>query len=311
MVESQDREGIGAADLLVRSTDILDEMYDGVYLVDRQRRIRFWNRGAERLSGYASADVLGTACSDNLLMHVNSAGESLCLTGCPLAATMDDGVPREAEAYLHHRDGHRVPVLVRTSPIRDARGVIIGGVEVFDDNSARTSMRQEIESLRSLALVDALTGVGNRRYVDITLASRHDELERYGWAFGVLLFDIDHFKAFNDRFGHAVGDRVLRMVAQTMSASVRSFDVVGRWGGEEFVVILEKISLDQLSERANSLRRLVAASNFTEGAVSLSVTVSAGGTLARVGEPVAETLRRADGLLYESKAAGRNRCSLA
>lgn len=119
--------------------------------------------------------------------------------------------------------------------------------------------------------------------------------------------DIDHFKAFNDRFGHDTGDRVLRMVAQTLASNVRSFDVVGRWGGEEFVVILEKVDLEELSRRTDVLRRLVGSSSLSAGDELLSVTISIGGAIARPGEDPSETLKRADGFLYRSKEAGRNR----
>ena len=289
--------------------DLLNQLTNGVYLVDRARRIQFWNRGAEELTGYAAPDVAGRACSDNLLMHVDAEGHSLCQSRCPLAATMDDGQSREADVFLHHRDGQRVPVLVRTSPIRNSQGQIIGGIEVFDDNSARMSMHAEIESLRKLALVDPLTEVGNRRRVEIALASRHAELERYGWPFGVLLADVDHFKAFNDRHGHATGDRVLRMVAQTLAANVRPYDVVGRWGGEEFLVVMGKMDAGELAHRAEILRNQVSASSVSAGEIPLSVTVSIGGTVARNQETVAETVDRADELLYQSKTAGRNRCT--
>ncbi len=294
---------------LESSHDLLNQLTNGVYLVDRLRRIQFWNRGAEELTGYAASDVVGSACSDNLLMHVDSEGHSLCLLGCPLEATMNDGQAREAEVFLHHRDGQRVPVLVRTSPIRDARGQIVGGIEVFDDNAARASMREEVSALRELALVDPLTEIGNRRYAETALASRHAELERYGWVYGVLMIDVDHFKAFNDRYGHATGDRVLRMVATTLKSSVRTYDVAGRWGGEEFIGILEKMTADELARRAETLRLLVSSSSLTVDGAALSVTVSIGGTVARSSETVAEAVRRADELLYQSKAAGRNRCS--
>ena len=287
--------------------DILDQMHDGVYLVDTDRAIRFWNKGAERISGYGAEEVLGTRCSDNLLMHVDDEGEPLCLTGCPLAATIADGAPREVEVYLHHKEGHRVPVHVRAAPLRDSAGRVVGAIEVFSDNSARSAMREEIERFKKLALFDPLTDIGNRRFAEMALTARHDEQERYGWPFGVLLVDIDHFKSFNDRFGHDTGDRVLRMVAQSLAANVRSFDVVGRWGGEEFVVVLEKVDLEELGRRADVLRRLVGTSSLLVDVEPLSVTVSIGGTIARPGEDPSETLKRADGFLYRSKEAGRDR----
>lgn len=134
--------------------EILDQMYDGVYFVDRGMAIRYWNRGAERISGFSRADVLGTRCSDNVLMHVTDDGTTVCGAGCPLARTIEDGEPREGEFHLHHREGHRVPVMVRTAPLRGPGGAIIGGVEVFSDNRSATALRHEIEELTRLALFD-------------------------------------------------------------------------------------------------------------------------------------------------------------
>lgn len=288
---------------------ILDQMYDGVYFVDTEMAIRYWNQGAERISGFTAHEVLGTRCMDSILTHVDDKGTNLCLNGCPLSAAMRDGHPREAEIYLHHKNGHRIPVLVRTAPLRDDDGRTIGGIEVFSDNRTRSAMRDEIEKLTKLALVDPLTEAGNRRYGEMTLRSRHSELERYGWPYGVLMIDIDHFKSFNDRFGHDTGDRVLRMVAQTLLANVRSFDAVARWGGEEFVVILEKVDADELAARAAGLCRLVAASNLTIEETVHAVTVSIGATTALADERVEDVLVRADVLLYRSKAEGRNRAT--
>ena len=170
-------------------------------------------------------------------------------------------------------------------------------------------MRDEIEELSRLALFDQLTEVGNRRFAEMTLASRQDELDRYGWPYGVLMIDIDHFKSFNDRFGHDVGDVVLRMVAQTLKANTRSFDVVARWGGEEFVIILEKVEASELAKRAAMLCRLVEASSMTANGESLSVTVSIGGAIAKTDSESGETVKRADELLYRSKETGRNRAT--
>jgi diguanylate cyclase (GGDEF)-like protein len=223
---------------------------------------------------------------------------------------MQDGQSREAEVYLQHKAGHRVPVLVRTAPLKDNSGRVIGGIEAFGESSARSAMREEIETLRRLALRDELTDIGNRRYAEMALQSRQSEMERYGWNYGVLMIDIDHFKTFNDQYGHDIGDRVLKMVATTLVSNVRTFDVVGRWGGEEFLVVIEKIDLPELTQRAEKLRALVKASGFGVDDQELSVTISLGGTLARPDEAVADTVKRADKLLYLSKAEGRDRCTI-
>jgi PAS domain S-box-containing protein len=121
---------------------LIDHLYDGVYYVDRGRRIRYWNQGAERLTGFAAASVVGHFCYDNLLNHVDASGTQLCRDGCPLAATMVDGEPREAEVFLRHREGHRVPIRVRTSPVRDREDKVIGAVEIFDDRTELSTARR-------------------------------------------------------------------------------------------------------------------------------------------------------------------------
>ncbi len=145
---------------------IVDNLYDSVYFVDRQRRIVYWNRGAERLTGFASHEVLGTCCSDDILMHVDETGKSLCRESCPLAETMEDGTPREAEVYLPHKLGHRVPVLVRPSPVRNAQGEIAGGVEIFSANAGQLAVRERMEELEKAVLLDPLTEAGNRRLAE-------------------------------------------------------------------------------------------------------------------------------------------------
>ncbi len=213
-----------------RYKDILDNLYDGVYFVDRQRRITYWNRGAERISGYKASQVLGKRCLDNFLNHVSEYGIQLCLNGCPLHATMDDGKPREAEVYLHHSDGHRIPVLVRTSPIRDADGEIIGAVESFSDNSSLLTTRRRVNRLEQTVLLDPLTGIGNRRFIDIRIHSAFFEYQQHRIPFGILFMDIDDFKTVNDRFGHEIGDRSLQLVASTLKHNLRGDDAVARSG---------------------------------------------------------------------------------
>ncbi len=286
---------------------ILDDLHDGVYLVDLERRITYWNRGAERITGYGADEAMGRRCRDGFLVHVNERGESLCLEGCHLSQAMGGGLPVEAEAYLQHRDGHRVPISLRAAPVHDAAGRIQGAIEVFTDNSRVAAMSDLNKELRKLTLLDPLTEVGNRRFIEQQLAARLDEQDRYGWRVGVLFVDIDRFKEINDRYDHTVGDRVILMVARSLVNGIRSFDIVGRWGGDEFVVLVVNVDEDQLRIVAGKLRRLVGSSGFTERGEPIRVTVSIGGVVAAAGERPEAVLRRADRLMLASKAAGRNR----
>ena len=291
--------------------EIVENMHDGVYFVDRERRITFWNKSAERITGYAAADVVGTSCADNLLVHVDAQGRELCQGSCPLVAAMDDGLSHEAEVYLHHKQGHRLPVWVRTSPMRGAEGNFTGAVEMFTDISSRQALHEQVDELRKLALIDSLTGIPNRRHFEAQLHSRLEELRRNGVAFGLLFMDIDHFKQVNDRYGHDIGDQVLTIVAKTLALSVRPFDLVCRWGGEEFVGIFPHTDLPALHGIADRLRILVAHSRVNTGVGALAATVSIGGTVAKSDDSAASIIKRADTLMYASKANGRNRVQVA
>ena len=105
---------------------ILDNLYDGIYFVDRTRKITYWNKAAERITGFRRSEVLGAPCHDHILNHINDEGDPLCQSECPLAKCIETGQPTEAEAYLHHKEGYRLPVSIRVTPILDQDGNVIG-----------------------------------------------------------------------------------------------------------------------------------------------------------------------------------------
>lgn len=286
--------------------ELLDSLADGVYFVDLERRVTYWNKAAERISGYSEQEILGKSCSDNFLRHVDDCGTQLCIEGCPLRATMSDGMAREANVYMHHKFGHRVPVHVRATPMRGAGGTVIGAVEVFADNSKSIDIIKEIETLRKEVLTDKLTCVGNRRYADFSMENLDRTMAESKVPFGVLFIDIDHFKKVNDTWGHDVGDDVLVMVAKTLDASLRPLDVLCRWGGEEFVVFVPNTNQESLKGLAERLRILVEHSWIDHGDEQIRVTASFGGAVSRQGEEAAAVVARADKQVYLSKEGGRN-----
>jgi diguanylate cyclase (GGDEF)-like protein/PAS domain S-box-containing protein len=286
--------------------ELIEALGDGVYFVDRERRITFWNRGAERISGLSRDQVLGVRCGDATLRHVDESGRLLC-GDCPLSATMEDGRPRELFAYLQHADGHRVPVRIRSNPIHGADGTITGAVEAFEDASGDLAGRQRIAELERLALLDPLTRLGNRRHAEIQLQAHMQEFERSQRSFGILFFDIDRFKRFNDDHGHEMGDRVLSMVGRTLAASVRVYDSVCRWGGDEFVGVIADVDEKRLLAVAEKMRVLVVTAGLRLPTETIGVTLSVGASFAHHGDSVETMLARADRLMYDSKAAGGNR----
>src|SRR3990167_1736007 len=242
--------------------------------------------------------------------HFDAYGVQLCITTCPLAKTVADLMPREINLYIRHKKGHRVPVLVRTTILQDSQCKVVGAVEIFSDNTPKLAITQRIKELEKMALLDPLTELANRRYIELNIQTKLDEMRRYGRSFGILFMDIDHFKKVNDLHGHDIGDKVLIMVSNTFIKNVRASDIIGRWGGEEFLAIIPNINEDQLYLTANKLRALVERSGFSVDSGIVQVTISIGAAIAQPKDTTETLLERADKLLYYSKTNGRNRVSI-
>jgi diguanylate cyclase (GGDEF)-like protein/PAS domain S-box-containing protein len=283
---------------------LLDNAYDGIYFVNRDRKITYWNEGAEVLTGYSVSEAVGRHCFNNFLGHVDEYGTPLCTTGCPLSKAMADGQPAQAEFYLRHKSGHRVPISVRVLPMRNNLGMVVGAVEVFSDATARERAEKRVRELETLAFRDPLTHLANRRYLELKVAQALEDHQQFGREYGLLLLDLDRFKQVNDTYGHDVGDALLRVVAETLEHAMRSADIVGRWGGEEFLVLMSDVNAVALSDLAERCRVMIAQSSVGQGASRVSVTASIGATLLNHTDSAATAVRRADELMYQNKASG-------
>jgi diguanylate cyclase (GGDEF)-like protein/PAS domain S-box-containing protein len=289
---------------------VLDNLLDGVYFTDRDRRITYWNHAAEYLTGYRAEEVIGKHCSDNFLMHVDDSGCLLCAGDCPLSRTIADGHSRRADVYFHHKSGHRVPVEVRVCPILGRDGEVLGAVEIFNDNSRQRSVRERARELAKFAFLDPTSQVGNRRYLEQQLSQQLDQYSKHATLFGIMLADLDEFKKINDTYGHVAGDAALVTVAKTLSNCLRASDVVGRWGGDEFLAILPGITREVLAKASEKFRTLVAQSTVPLDGSEIRVTISVGAAMVAPGDSPESLLNRADQHLYTSKQSGRNRVSL-
>lgn len=285
--------------------EIINNLCDGVYFVDTERRITFWNKAAEEITGYKSEEILGQCCQNNLLNHIDKNGRPLCLFGCPLYASIIDGQQRKAEVFLRHKEGHRIPILVNTFPIEES-GIIIGAIEIFTQRSPIVYEDDLIEQLSNLAMNDQLTGIANRRKIESYLEYKLLEMSRFHNNFCVTFMDIDHLKEFNDMYGHEMGDEVLKSITKSIMHTTRKTDLFGRWGGEEFIGIFEIKNDYEAALMAEKLRILVEASEIDFEGKNLSVTASLGVTVPREHDTFDAVIKRADFLMYQSKQKGRN-----
>jgi diguanylate cyclase (GGDEF)-like protein/PAS domain S-box-containing protein len=203
------------------------------------------------------------------------------------------------ELEYYRKDGSIMTGELQVIPHRDATGQVIELIGVTRDISERKAFEAE---LRNFAVTDGLTGVWNRRQGTELLAADL-AARRPGQALSLLMLDIDHFKAINDTFGHQAGDHVLIEIASRLRRSLRGNDMVARWGGEEFIVLVRDCALPDAGRLAENIRAAIAEVPF--GPMG-RITVSIGAAEARDNEDLQSWLSRADQALYRAKRAGRN-----
>jgi diguanylate cyclase (GGDEF)-like protein/PAS domain S-box-containing protein len=294
------------------SDTILDQLPVGVCLVGADLRVSYWSKTAEKLTGFASEEVVGRLCREKVPLHLEEGDVSLCDGECPLIATLDDGKDRQAEICMRSRDGERLHVHVQLSPVRDEErgGEITGVLQIFFEVRERMSTRKRGQFGGETVLLDGLTSLPNRKYLEEELSVRLDELDRSGTPFGVLILWIEDLQSVRDEHGPGVADELIRAVAQALVNGSRPGDEFGRWGSDELLAVVGKVSRVELVKAAERLRSLVKKTQIAGAKSHVKAAVSIGGAVARRGENVDSLLERADRMLSESQIAGRNRVKI-
>jgi diguanylate cyclase len=171
-------------------------------------------------------------------------------------------------------------------------------------------LQHSLEAIRAESLTDPLTGLGNRKYFDRSIEVAVQEALENGEPLSLLMFDIDHFKSFNDSYGHLTGDQVLRLVGMSLRQTIKGQDITARYGGEEFAVVLPNTGLRQALTVADHIRRAIMAKELKKkstGEILGRVTISVGVSMLKAGDDTDSLIERADACLYAAKRNGRNR----
>ena len=292
--------------------DYLEYVSDGVYLVDKERRISYWNRAAEKITGFRATEVRGQCCADNILTHVDDKGTQLCREDCPLAQTLKDGRDREALVFLRHKLGHRVPVLIAVRPVRDHSGKVIAAMETFHESPDAAAMRNALDRLKNWGCVDAVSGLLSRRVLDARLQDRFLEMQQLGWPFGVLLVEVDNLGKVQKRLGEQAVAKALRLAGQSIQNALRSHDMVVRWDAAQFLAIVVNVTAEELTTIAQHMRALVKSSYIYVDVDDepLRVTVSIGAAISDDGIEEDALRKRAQQAVAQSQQAGGDQVNL-
>lgn len=290
-------------------SQLLDQIFDGLVEIDGHGRVTRWNRGAERLTGYPAARVVGKPFLKHPARHVSPSGREIPEARHPLLQTVRDGIPREALAYLTHAEGYRLTLITRCFALYHGREHPSGAIELFSDNKSLIAAFHVAETTEETIVFDPLTGIGSRSHIESKIRSAIEGYKARQTPFGILFIDIDHFKLFNDTRGHLAGDKLLRLVANSIRNNLRVTDSCGRWGGEEFIAVVYGLDSKVLGKVAEKLRATIQEAKVREDDIEAGVTVSIGATLVRPADTLHSVIDRADRLMYRSKRDGRNRVS--
>jgi diguanylate cyclase (GGDEF)-like protein/PAS domain S-box-containing protein len=299
--------------------DLMHHLVVPTFVLDPAGRVLIWNKACERLTGLSAEAVVGTAdhwrafyaelrpTLADLVLESRFSEIHDYYRDFSKFGLNDFGVAVENWCDLRYA-GRRAYLAIDAGPIYDDAGAVIAVVETLRDI---TTQREAQDALATLAALDGLTGLANRRSFDETLDAESRRCDRAGTPLALLMLDIDGFKLFNDSYGHGRGDECLRTVARTVADTVRrGIDHVARYGGEEFAVVLPDTGLAGARAMADRIRAAVEALHIPHRAAPVGsvVTVSIGGVSVPRPDPDGRRLlAAADAALYRAKRDGRNR----
>ncbi len=287
---------------------VLENMYDGFYLVDSDLKFRIWNNGMERVLGRSAVRMLDQPWTSKQIEFADKQTRPLDEVSRPLREVIRTEKPLTSQLKVQHDNGNWIDVEVMSVPLFDHDGSLQGVAEIFRNLSEDRRRRREDSDLRRKATRDSLTGLSNRGELERTLRSMFADFNSQSNSepFSVIFLDVDHFKNVNDTYLHQTGDQVLVNLAKLLQTETYSGELICRYGGEEFVVLCPATDLKQAHAKAERLRVSISQTTLSK-VESLKVTVSFGVTEVEDGDTLDDILSRADNALFMSKDKGRNR----
>jgi PAS domain S-box-containing protein/diguanylate cyclase (GGDEF)-like protein len=288
----------------------LDNLPVGVYMVDTNLKIVFWSRGAERISGYLTQDMLGRHCREKLLVDLDENNPVACGEACQLTDSMRNGQAYEADVLLRHRAGHRIPVHVRAAPLRDCHDKIVGATECFEENRFTAARDRRGKGAESPIGTDAVTGLLNSAATHLRLQESMAGFNERQLHFCILLAEVDGLSKFQQVHGKEAVEAACNVVGHTLSNALRPSDVVGCWDEHRFLAIVMNCERSMLKRVGERVRKMESYSEVEWWGDELPVSVSIGGTAAVLGDDADTVVKRAQAALRRSINEGGNRVSV-
>jgi diguanylate cyclase (GGDEF)-like protein len=297
---------------------VIERVGFGIFVLDRDLNVLMWNRFMQDHSGKTAEQVIGKSIFESFpelpRVWFTRKVESVFQLGSfafssweqrPYLFKFDHDRPITGGVDFMQQDCTFMPLALD----HEVRAVCVTISDATHASMMQRARDEAVAKLQEFADRDGLTGIANRRYFELRLADEFSRWQRYGGDLAMLLFDLDHFKRINDDLGHLVGDTVLRVMAERVAKSVRVQDVFGRFGGEEFALLLPCTNFDDAMIVAEKVRRAIGETPIDVQGARVPVTASVGAARARTGvtSSYEALINEADAALYTAKRQGRNR----
>lgn len=268
---------------------IVDRVETGVFAVDLEQKVSYWNHGAGKITGFLSQEVLGRPCRDTILVEGEEHNPLVCAHQCPLESTRD-GVHQEVVSYVRHRSGHVVPVQLWTMALRNQAGTIVGAVKVFAERVALPELNRE-ETMPGLSKdADPETGVPSRSSVEGFVLEQIGVSARQGRPCGIIAIRLAELANFRQSHGIEASCALAREVARTLKDLVRRTDVLGRWDADRFLAVLPGCGPEPLQRVAGRMEAVASRVAIPWWGDRLSLKVTVRFTLIAAGDNV-ETIQ--------------------
>jgi diguanylate cyclase (GGDEF)-like protein/PAS domain S-box-containing protein len=285
---------------------VLDTLQTGVYIVDRNRRIRFWNEGAEQITGYLRQDVVGRFLREHFFASADSTKDIDSDSEDPINLAFRDGKPSIMDVSILHKDGYRIPIVLRTHPIRSARGEVVGAAESFEKNRSASEWSRRQSGIVDLSCLDGITGLASRSSMETRLSECLTTFEEHNIPFSILLVQVDQLEQFRSSRGPGVVPTILRIVAQSLENCVRPTDTVGCWDHNQFIAILVECRQSEVLLVGERVRKMISRAEIEWWGDTFTITSPVGGAGCRPGDEIETIIARAAASLKESIAQGGN-----
>ncbi|SAK91423.1 GGDEF domain-containing protein [Caballeronia temeraria] len=297
---------------------VIERVGFGIFVLDRDLNVLMWNRFMQDHSGKSAEQVIGKSIFASFpelpRVWFTRKVESVFQLGSfafssweqrPYLFKFDHDRPITGGVDYMQQDCTFMPLTLEG----DVRAVCVTISDVTHASMMQRARDEAVAKLQEFADRDGLTGIANRRYFELRLRDEFQRWQRYGGELSMLLFDLDHFKRINDDLGHLVGDTVLRVMAERVAKTVRVQDVFGRFGGEEFALLLPCTNFEDAMIVAEKVRREIGETPVDVQGARVPVTASVGAARARTGvtSSYEALINEADAALYTAKRGGRNR----